>query len=134
MKSIILVLDAATTYNLVTVEDVLLELSITDPSADQIALVEKQIAGVSAAIAKYCDRVFPSERVEETLWEPRGSFGLRQGYPWASWSGSVYPYGDACVHSLYLRRYPITNMDYLYVDDVSVMNDSSDSMLRSARL
>jgi hypothetical protein len=133
MKSTVLVLDPASSYNLVSVADVLLELQITDPTDDDVALIENHIAGVSAAIAKYCDRVFPSEKVEETLWEPRGTFGgLRQGYPWIA-GPYVYPYtfNFTQTNSIRLKRYPVTSIDSVYIDDVALTSDSNDLSLRT---
>src|SRR6266576_1902031 len=77
MKSNILVITPADTQDLVTLDDVLLELQISNPSNNDKALIQKQITGISAAISRYCDRVFVSEKVEETLWEPRDTHGMR---------------------------------------------------------
>lgn len=131
MKSNILVIDPAANYNLVTLDDVLSELQISDPSNADKTLINKHIAGISAAIAKYCDRVFQSEKVEETLWEPRDTFGLRQHSHlyYVGWHGFRHNH----VNSLYLKRYPITSIDSVYVDDVALTSDSNDASLRIDR-
>jgi hypothetical protein len=130
MKSTVLVLDPADTYNLITLDDALLELQISDPTDNDKALIEKHIAGVSAAIAKYCDRVFPAERVEETLWDARDIHGFGRG-PYVA-----FPFHHFRQHghnSLYLKRWPIISIDSVYVDDVALTSDSNDASLRIDR-
>src|SRR6266566_1012956 len=128
MKSIITVQVPATNYDLVVLDDVLSELQISNPSEADKTLLRKQISGISAAISKYRDRVFVSEKVEETLWEPRDAFGpLRRQH-------SSYIFVDRFyrhyVNSLYLKRYPITSIDSVYVDDIAITSDSNDLSLR----
>ncbi len=119
VKSNVLVLDPATSYDLVTIDDVLLELQITNPSDNDKALIQKNITAVSIAISNYCDRVFPSERVEETIWELR-SHNRGRGH-------------HHHIESLYLKRYPITSIDSVYVDDIPITSDSNDLSLRIDR-
>lgn len=135
MKSNVLVLNPAATYDLITVEDVLLELQISNPSTSDLALIQKQITGISAAISKYCDRVFQSERVEETLWEPRDTHGIRtyghgHSYFYTHPGNFIHHHS---VNSLYLKRWPITSIDSMYVDDVPITSDSNDLSLRIDR-
>ncbi len=131
MKSIVDVLVPAATYDLITLGDALLELQISNPTYADEALISKQIAGISAAIAKYCDRVFPSEKVEETIFNPRSD--LRSGYGY----GGLYQYSAFdnrnSLSSFYTRRYPITSIDSIYVDDVLLDVDSNDASLRIDR-
>lgn len=134
MKSNVLVLDPAPTQDLVTLDDVILELQLSNPSNNDKALIQKLISGISASIAKYCDRVFVSERVEETLWEQRDVHGMRHGY------GNSYFYTPPRnfyhhhrVNDLYLKRYPITSIDSVYVDDLPITSDSNDLSLRIDR-
>ncbi len=135
VKSNVLVLDPATSYDLITVDDVLLELGLTRPSDNDKVLIQQQISGISAAISKYCDRVFVSERVEETLWEPRNPLRHYDGYYRHSYfytpPGSFHHHHH--VNSLYLKRYPITSIDSVYVDDVAITSDSNDLSLRIDR-
>lgn len=134
MKSNILVITPAVTQDLVTLDDVLLELQISNPSNNDKALIQKQITGISAAISRYCDRVFISEKVEETLWEPRDAHGMRHR---ANHSYFYIPprtfFRHHHVNSLYLKRYPITSIDSVYVDDIPITSDSNDSSLRIDR-
>jgi hypothetical protein len=140
MKSNVLVLDPAQTYDLITVTDVLQELQLTTPSDNDKTLIQKQITGISAAISKYCDRVFPIEKVEETLWENRNTFGGLRGSGSGFGFGSSYFYNRPSgffhhhrVNELYLKRYPIESIDSVYVDDVAITSDSNDASLRIDR-
>lgn len=135
MKSNVLVLEPAASQDLVTLDDVLLEIQLSNPSNDDKALIQKQITGISAVISKYCDRVFISEKVEETLWEPRDRSGMSHNR--GSHSYFYLPprtfYHQHRVNSLYLKRYPITSIDSVYVDGVPITSDSNDSSLRIDR-
>ncbi len=136
VKSNILVLDPAESYDLVTLNDVLLELGITNPTDNDKALIQKNITAVSIAISNYCDRVFPSERVEETIWELRnpnrhGGGGLyRHSYFYTPPATFMHHHH---IESLYLRRFPITSIDSIYVDDIAITSDSNDLSLRIDR-
>src|SRR6266404_1446342 len=127
MKSDIVVITPASDYNLVSLDDVLSELQITSPTDTDKTLISKHIAGISAAVSKYCDRVFVSEKVEETLWEPRDTFGLRQSF---SYFNDLYNLHRHHVNSIYLKRWPITSIDSIYVDDVALVSDSNSDILR----
>ncbi len=127
MKSDIVIIVPATDYDLVSLEDVLSELQITGPTDADKTLLRKQIASISAAVSKYCDRVFVSEEVEETLWEPRDSFGLRQSF---SYFNDIYNLHRHHVNSIYLKRWPITSIDSIYVDDIALVSDSNSDILR----
>lgn len=64
MQRITEVLTAAATYNLTTLDTVRAELGLTDISDD---MVMRWIAGASARIAAYCNRVFALETVRESF-------------------------------------------------------------------
>src|SRR6266699_3209557 len=74
MKSTVSVITAADDYNLTTLENMISELQLSDPTQADKDLLTRQIGEVSAAIANYCDRVFPTETVEETIWFTRSDF------------------------------------------------------------
>ena len=133
MKSDILILEPAESYDLVTLDDMLLELQVSNPSNNDKALIQKLISGISAAISKYCDRVFVSEKVEETLWQPRDVHGMRHHNHSYFYLPPQTFFHHHRVNSLYLKRYPITSIDSVYVDDIPITSDSNDNSLRIDR-
>lgn len=128
MKSDILVITPATNYDLITLDDALLELQIPNPTESDKSLIRKHISGISAAVSKYCDRVFKSEKVEETFWQPHNAFGLRH----IGWFGHFHNHRHYS-NSIFVKRYPITSIDSIYIDDIALGSDSNDLSLRVDR-
>lgn len=95
MKSILTVVDPASSYDLTTLQTVKSELDITGPNEDD--KLRRSITSISKAVATYCQRVFAQEDVSE-------QFRLRQ---------PLLVHGNMTFHSrhhhpLKLRRYPVS--------------------------
>ncbi len=128
MKSKLSVLTAASTYDLVTLDDMLLELQIQDPSDSDKNLISQQITEVSIAISNHCDRVFPLETVQETLWLTPDDFHI----PRMGRSIGFQPYyfynSFGNVENLRLERIPIGGqnstgqIESIIIDDVAIFD------------
>jgi len=104
VRSILTVEAAATSYDLTTLEVIKDELRITTGASDD--WLKRQIRNASKACANYCNRVFQSESVSETLYIERDAF----------------PYQvPGNVIALQLARYPIVS-----VSSVTVNSDALD--------
>lgn len=91
-ESIVTVLNAASSYDLVDLATVKDELNITGSTHD--TKLQRWITSTSKRFAKICETVFPEENVSEVF---------RQGYPWSTWHGATRP-GSPLV----LTRRPVT--------------------------
>jgi len=75
IRAITTVQTPASGYDLTTLAVVKDELSITDTSKD--TTLSRYITSASAAIAQYCNRVFPSETVKDEFWPDRETYGFQ---------------------------------------------------------
>jgi hypothetical protein len=69
MQQLLNVLTPATTYDLVSLEDMKIKLGIPDTDTSKDALLQELISNLSATVAKLCNRVFGYEQVDETFWQ-----------------------------------------------------------------
>lgn len=84
------VLVAASSYRLATLDDVKDELQVDTGASD--GTLNRYLDSASAAIAQYCNRVFPVETVRDEFWPQRDS------YPYQVPGG---------VEALQLARWPV---------------------------
>jgi hypothetical protein len=104
MRSIVTVTTAATDINLTTLDNLKLELGITDTDSDD--QLELWIAQASAVAARYCNRVLAVETVTETF-RNAGSYP----YEW------FYRCGEGrSFDGITLTRYPIVSIASVTVD------------------
>ena len=102
-RSILTVIDAASNYDLVTLEQVKEELNIT--GSDQDEILTTRIHRASEAINNYCNRIFIQETVSEVF---------RNGWDWNK--------------NLFLRRTPINTITNIVVG-ISPNTETVDSTL-----
>lgn len=101
----ITVVTPAVSQDLVTLLDLKNDLGLTDTSQD--VLLASMVQQASAAVAQYCDRVFRSERVRETLESDGGPFLFVSRGPVTTLHGITYG-DDATV---------VPSSDYVLADD-----------------
>ncbi|MCS3690943.1 phage head-tail connector protein [Bradyrhizobium elkanii] len=83
----------ASSYDLASLSDVKDELGVKDNSSN--ALLQRYLTSASAAVAQYCNRVFPAETMTETFWASRDR-GWRKVLP--------------SVQDLQLSRWPVQSV------------------------
>lgn len=96
----------AVSYDLATLDDVKEELAITDTNSD--AILRKWISRASAAVANFCNRVFPVEVLKEEFWPQRDPMP-------AVIRGGLEP--------LQLSRWPIVSVESVTEDGVALVVD-----------
>lgn len=94
------VLVAAATYDLVDLDTVKDELNITSTDTSKDDFLSRAITQVSAAVANYCNRVFPVETVKDIFDEQ----GFHASYGFGRYHGG---YSTGASARLQLSRWPV---------------------------
>lgn len=101
------VVTPADSYALTSRDAVKAELGITDGSVD--ALLDRYVAGASAAAAQYCNRVFQVEAVSDAIWP------AQDPHPWML-SGSF--------ETLQLSRWPVVAVTSVTENGTALVQDT----------
>lgn len=107
MQQILNVLVPATSYDLLSLDEMKLKLGIPEANTTNDALIQEIITNVSDTVARLCNRVFGYEQVEETF----------------------YQLEDDRSQRLYLTRWPVVLSDIQ-----SITQDGSDILVNGSGL
>lgn len=91
VRVITTVTSAATSYDLTTLANVKDELTIATGDTTKDATLGRYISSASAAIAQYCNRVFPVETVKDEFWPDRETYAFQLSPALASLQLSRWP-------------------------------------------
>lgn len=97
----------ASSYDLASLSDIKDELGVNDNASN--AILQRYLTSASAAVAQFCDRVFPAETITETHWSQRDR-----------WPRFII----GGVQELQLRRWPLQSVTSVTENGTTLVQDT----------